>query len=217
MRTLLFIILVALTSFSVEAADEGYIIVFLNKKSDAAQLSEAETETIMKGHMANMERLAKEGKLLAAGPFEGGGGIFIMKSTSVREVEGWISTDPGVQAKRWSIEIMPYNPRHGGVCPVKAPYDMVFYTFVRFDALVDKSAAANYTEIIKQHNEYVKRLVGSGNIITEAVFGDQVGGILVVKGELQKEVVEADPGVQQGMIEFKLKKLYIAKGSFCEQ
>jgi uncharacterized protein YciI len=217
MRTLLFIILIALTSFRVETPDEGYTIVFLNKKSDAAELSKTETETIMKGHMANMERLAQEGKLLAAGPFEGGGGIFIMKSTSVSEVEGWISTDPGVKAKRWNIEIMPYVPRHGGICPVKAPYDMVFYTFVRFDAIVNKSTAANYTEIIKQHNEYVKQLVSSENIIAEAAFGDHEGGILIVKGELQKEIVEADPGVQQGMIEFNLKKLYIAKGSFCEQ
>lgn len=51
----------------------------------------------MKGHMANINRLAKEGKLIVAGPFDGGG-VFILNTTSTDEARLWLNTDPGVQA-----------------------------------------------------------------------------------------------------------------------
>ncbi len=48
------------------------IFVFLNKRTDKAELPEAEVKKIMDGHMANISRLAKEGKLISAGPFDAG-------------------------------------------------------------------------------------------------------------------------------------------------
>lgn len=194
-----------------------YSIVFLNKKADADQLPKDQIDKIMEGHLANIDRLAKEGKLLAAGPFEGGGGIFILNTTSTEEAQEMLSTDPGVQAKRWNIEILPYKPRIGSVCPVGEKYEMTSYQFVRYDAIVSKSTATNFPQILRKHDEYLKQLAGTGNIITEAVFGDHDGGILVMKGDLQKEVIEADPAVQEGLLELQFKKLWIAKGSFCEK
>jgi hypothetical protein len=41
--------------------------------------------------------------------------------------------------------------------------------------------------------------------------------VLVMKGEVKREVFESDPGVQEGLIDLTIKKLFIAKGSFCEQ
>ena len=38
-----------------------------------------EVKKIMEGHLANINRLAKEGKLTAAGPLDEGGGIFIFR------------------------------------------------------------------------------------------------------------------------------------------
>jgi uncharacterized protein YciI len=216
LKCTLFILLIAMTRFSV-AQSKTYSIVFLHKKADATQLSKAETDKIMEGHMANIKRLAKEGKLIVAGPFEGGGGIFILKSTSQEEVKQWLSADPGVQAERWTVEILPYTPRIGSLCAVKEPYEMVMYNFIRYDAIVSKFTASNYTEILRKHDAYLKQLAQTGNIVTEAIFGEHDGGILIIKGDLQKEVVEADPGIQEGLLEFDVKKLYIAKGSFCEQ
>lgn len=199
------------------AQEKQYTIVFLNKKTDNEKISPEETKKIMDGHMANMARLSKEGKLLAAGPFDGGGGIFIMKSTSVSEVEQWISTDPGVQAQRWDIEILPYLPRHGGVCPVGENYTMTHYTFVRFDAVVSKFTAGNQGNLMAKHDEYLKEIIQTGNVVTEAVFGETDGGILILKGELDPTLVQADPAVTEGLIEPRIKKLYIARGSFCEE
>jgi uncharacterized protein YciI len=198
-------------------AQNPYVFVFLNKKTDAEKLSEEASKKIMEGHMGNMDKLAKEGKLVAAGPFEGGGGIFIMKTLSVDEAKQWISTDPGIQAKRWNVEVLPFTPRQGQICPVNPPYEMTFYSFVRFNAVVSKFNAATYPAIIKKHNDYLKEIGKTGNVIAEGIFGENDGGILIMKGEVSKELFESDPGVQEGLIDIETKKLYIAKGSFCER
>jgi uncharacterized protein YciI len=216
MKTLLLLFFCVILS-SGYGQTKNYTIVFLHKKSDGAQLSQEESKKIMDGHMANMGRLSKEGKLLAAGPFEGGGGLFIMNSTNEEEVKSWISTDPGVQAKRWNIEILPYEPRHGGICPVGEKIEMTFYTFVRFNLAAAKSASLNIPETMEGHNNFVKELIGGGKVITEAGFGENQGGILVFNGEIDSTTFESDPGVREGLLETQVKKLYIARGSFCEK
>ena len=197
--------------------DKKFAFVFLHKKPDAAKLSKEETDKIMQGHMSNIGRLAKEGKLIAAGPFDGGGGIFVLKTTSIDEAKQWLSTDPGVQAQRWNVEILPFSVRHGSICSAKEPYEMVSYEFIRYTASVSKFTAQDYPEIFRKHDDYLRQITSTGNALLEGTFGDHEGGILVMRGDLQKEVIELDPGVQQGLLELMFKKLWIAKGAFCEQ
>lgn len=216
MRLIVTLLLVA--TFFHCTAQKSYTFVFLNKKADKTELPADEIKKIMDGHMANISRLAQEGKLIAAGPFDGGGGIFILNTTSIEEAETWLSTDPGVQAKRWNVELLPYTPRTGSVCSLQPPYEMVNYHFIRFTAIVTKSTAHNYPDILKRHDEYVKQKFGSsGNLITEGIFGDSDGGILVLKGDLQKDIFDNDPGVQEALLQVDIKKLFIAKGAFCEK
>jgi uncharacterized protein YciI len=216
MRSLLiaFITLCSVTSFS---QDKKYTFVFLNKNPQAEKLAKEESDKIMQGHMANIEKLASEGKLLAAGPFEGGGGIFILNTTSIEEAKQWISTDPGIQAKRWNIEMFPYRPLIGSVCTLSPPYEMVMYSLFRFDAVMQKDNAGSYGSIMKEHKDYIKSLEAAGNVITHGIFGEDDGGIVVMKGDVQKEVFENDPAVEKGITTLHLKKLYIAKGAFCEK
>jgi len=214
MKTFLTITLLAI---SMLGYSQKFTFVFLNKKPDAEKITPEESKKIMDGHMANINRLASEGKLISAGPFEGGGGIFILNTTSVDDAKQWLSTDPGVQAKRWDIEMFPYTPRIGSACSLNPPYDMVMYTFVRFDAIVSKPTAATFPMIIKKHDDYLKKLSETGNVVAEGIFGDNEGGILVMKGDIQRDVIESDPGIQEGLLEFKILQLYIAKGAFCEK
>jgi hypothetical protein len=39
----------------------------------------------------------------------------------------------------------------------------------------------------------------------------------VLRADVTKEIVDADPAVNTGSLKFEMKKLYIAKGSFCEK
>jgi uncharacterized protein YciI len=217
MKKILFLFLVgaACAPFSANAQNQ-YSLVFLNKKIDAEHLPKEQVDKLMEGHMNNMKLLAKEGKLLAAGPFEGGGGIFVMNTKSVNEAKSWISNDPGVQANRWNVEVIPFTPRHGKICIAPEPYEMVNYSFIRFDAVVSKFTASTFPEIIRKHNTYLNELERTGNVIMEGIFGENDGGVLVMKGDIKPEVFESDPGVQEGLIDLTIKKLFIAKGSFCE-
>lgn len=204
------------TAALVYSQPKTYTIVFLNHKPDAEKIDKETQTKLFEAHMANINRLAKEGKLLAAGPFDGGGGIFILNTTSVSEAESWVETDPAVKAKRWNLEILPYIPRVGSICPAAEPYEMVKYTLVRFNAIVDKFTASSYPNLIRQHDDFVKTVSKTSQVVTEAIFGDNEGGILVVMGDLPLDAFSTDPGVQQGLLDVEFKKLYIARTSFCE-
>ena len=211
------VVWLALAPLAMAAQQKSYTIVFLNKKPAVARLDEAESKKLMDGHMTNIQRLADEGKLLAAGPFDGGGGLFIFNTTSLDEAQAWVNTDPAVQANRWDIEILPYTPRTGSICPVSGEPEMISYGFVRFNAIVDKFTASNYPAIIRHHDEFLREAIDPADIVTEAIFGPNEGGILILRRELPADAFVLDPGVQQGLIHVDIKKLYIPRTSFCEQ
>jgi uncharacterized protein YciI len=66
------------------------------------------TKKIQEGHLANITRLYKEGKVVLAGPFDGGGekrGILIFKVDSIAEADALAATDPAVMAGRLKIDL----------------------------------------------------------------------------------------------------------------
>lgn len=211
---ILYLVFFCIPSF---AQSNSFTFVFLNNKEDKATLPKEEVDKIMEGHMANINTMAKEGKLIVAGPFEGGGGIFIFNSTSVEEVKNWISEDAGIKAKRWNIEVLPFTIRAGSACAVGEQYEMTKYQFIRYTSNLTKFTIADAPLTFNKHDDYLKKIEQTGNVIAEGIFGDREGGILIMKGDLQKEVIEFDPAVQEGLLELDFKQLYVAKGSFCEK
>jgi len=214
MRKITFLLL--FVSFFGYSQEKKFAFVFLNKKFDKVDLPKEEEDKVMEGHMVNIKRMAKEGKLLAAGPFDGGGGIFVFNSTDQDQVKDWLATDPGVKANRWNLETLLYTPRFGSVCLANEPYEMVGYEFIRYTANITKYNVQRAPEIAKEHDDYLRKLIQTGNVIAEGLFGDD-GGILIIKGELDKKVIEADPSLNEGLYQLGYKKLYIAKGAFCEK
>jgi uncharacterized protein YciI len=198
-------------SFGIATAQD-FTIVFLNKKLDKAELPEAEVKKLMDGHMANMARLAKEDKLWAAGPFDGGGGIFIFKSGSLDDVREWIKTDPGIAAKRWDIEILPFKPRYGSVCAVGEKYEMTNYYFVRYS----HPGMTDDVDTNSAHQVFIKSWIEGGGVIAEESLGAGQGSILVLKEEPSADKIASDPAVKGNKANADVKKLFIAKGSFCE-
>lgn len=217
MRRLLILLVLLINCTAVLAQEKKYTFVFLNTNSDAPKISREELDNILQAHLSNQDTLVRQGRLLVAGPFQGGGGIFILNTGSDAEARQWLMTDPGIRAKRWNVETFPYTPRVGSVCLVSEPYEMVNYSLIRFDAIVSKYTASTYPQILKKHDEFLNRLAATGNVVAEGIFGSGDAGIIVMKGDVQREVFEADPGVQEGLIELTIRNLYIARGSFCEK
>ncbi len=87
-----------------------YVMAFL--KAGPKRDHDAETaERIQKAHMANINKMASEGKLAVAGPFLDATevrGIYIFNVQSVEEAKALTETDPAVQAGRLSMELHPW-------------------------------------------------------------------------------------------------------------
>lgn len=209
------ILLLWISSFAL-SAKPSRIFVFLNKRTDIPELPKEKLDKMMEGHIANISKMKKDGRLLAAGPFDGGGGIFIFNSTSVEEVTQWLASDPGIRAERWKVEILPFTFRTGQTCSVKEPYEMTSYQFIRYTSYIAKFNIQDVPEIFGKHDDYLKGIKKTGNVISEGTFGDTDGGILIMKGDLDPTVIEMDPAVREGLLQTDIKKLWIAKGSLCE-
>jgi uncharacterized protein len=88
-----------------------YVMVLLVRPENAPTYSEEESKKLQEGHLANITRLANEGKLLVAGPFGDDTalrGIFILDVGSVEEAKVLVETDPAVQAGRLKPEYHPW-------------------------------------------------------------------------------------------------------------
>jgi uncharacterized protein YciI len=202
-------LLLCLLLFSTEAVAQPYVFVFLNKKTDKAVLAKEEEDKLMEGHMNNMKRLGQEGKLQIAGPFEGGGGIFVFNSGSVAEVSSWVESDPAVKAKRWNLEIFPFEVVHGSLCKAAEPFEMTMYSFVRFDPTV------GLMEDLQSHVMFMKNF--RSDVLIAGKLGSDGLSLMIVKGKLEDSEVVVDPLVKSKALTPTYKSLYIAKGSFCEK
>ena len=199
------------------AQGKSFVFMFLNKRTDQKELPKEQLDKLMEGHMANIKKMAVEGHLIAAGPFEGGGGIFIFNTTSKEDVGEWIKGDPAIQVNRWNLEMLLYTPRTGSACLAKEPIQMTMYSFVRYIPNIAKFNVQNAPELFSKHDDYLKEIKKNGSVIAEGSFGDNEGGILILKEEPDLNLLENDPAVREGLLEINQKKLYIARGAFCEK
>jgi uncharacterized protein YciI len=96
----------------------GYIVVLLQRGPAWTAEKTPETQRLFEGHMANIKAMAKSGKLVLAGPFDAEptrtdafAGLFVFDSESREEVEGLLTGDPAIVARRLVPVIYPwYGP-----------------------------------------------------------------------------------------------------------
>lgn len=197
-------------------AQKEFTLVMLHKRQDLPAMPKEEVDKLMQGHFANMEKLHKEGHLVAAGPFEGGGGIFIFNSTNRADIDRWLADDPGVQAQRWRLEVLPYKPVIGSICAVSEPYQMVNYSFIRFVPQLTKDNQRDATRLFLAHQDLISGLNTNKVIITHVQMGE-LEDLVIATEAINADRFTTDPAVQQGLLAVEAKKLFIAKGSFCEK
>ena len=98
---------------SVGADDYGmrrYVLVIL-KSGPKPMPAGTERDEMFKGHMANINRLAEEGKLALAGPFDGVDGwrgLFILAVTDIEEARQLVATDPVISSGEMIAEYHKY-------------------------------------------------------------------------------------------------------------
>ncbi len=111
---------------SLKADDYGmrmYYFVILKTGSNTSDNKE-ETSAAFRGHLDNINKLVKEGKLIVAGPFGKNEkqyrGLFIFIAENKEEVEKLLSTDPAVAQSFLEAEI--YDWYGSAALPTYLPY-----------------------------------------------------------------------------------------------
>lgn len=74
--------------------------------------SKEETQKLFEGHMANINKLAEEGKLVVAGPFMKNDrnyrGIYVFNVETIEEAKALVATDPAIKANLLEAELTPW-------------------------------------------------------------------------------------------------------------
>ncbi|MEI8211489.1 MAG: YciI family protein [Planctomycetota bacterium] len=87
-----------------------FVMAFLKSGPNRDQDKEVASQ-LQKAHMDNIGKLAREGKLILAGPFGDDGdirGIYVFDTDSVEVAKSWTETDPAIQAGRLTMELHPW-------------------------------------------------------------------------------------------------------------
>lgn len=78
-----------------------YVMVILTT-GPATGVDKKTSDSLFAGHMSNMGVLAKDNRLIVAGPFGKNDlkyrGIFVFNTSSIDDAKQWVATDPAVKA-----------------------------------------------------------------------------------------------------------------------
>ncbi len=90
---------------------KNYIFVILRTGEYNTEVK-AERDSLFRGHMENINKLADAGRLVVAGPFgkndKNYRGLFILNTTSIEEAEQWLAGDAAVNAKLFDVEYIKW-------------------------------------------------------------------------------------------------------------
>lgn len=88
----------------------SYVMAFL-KRGPNRSADSLTAANLQRAHLDNIKRLAKEGKLILAGPFMDSGdvrGIYVFAVATIEEAEALTATDPAIQAGSLVMELHPW-------------------------------------------------------------------------------------------------------------
>ncbi|MBS1809476.1 MAG: hypothetical protein JST84_15055 [Acidobacteria bacterium] len=213
---------------------EKYQFGILKRGPNWTAESTPETTKIQEGHMANINRMAKLGKLVAAGPIAGNGelrGIFIFKAVSLAEANALAAEDPAIKAGRLVLETMEWSGQKGiGLkvqnqlkAGIEPKYTMTKY-YLALLSKGDQATAPSSPEkqnIQLSHLWYIRRQLDAKSFVAAGPFaGNQsLLGIFVIAAnspaEAQK-LAEADPAIAAGHLKFEIHTWWSAKETWLE-
>lgn len=213
------IIIFILIAFSKLSFGDNYYFVFLNTNPNRENISEEEEKLIQTKHLLNIDSLYNIGKLVAAGSFEGGGGIFVLVAPDMDSAQNIVNSDPVIRKNRFNIEIFEFTISRGKIHQPLQPFEMVYFYTLRFNA---KENTQISEEVYK--NAYMRHLALNepikDSILIDGSFGKENGIIQLFNFSTEEKlypIINNDPFINQGLYKAEIRKLWIAKGTFCNK
>jgi uncharacterized protein YciI len=198
---------------SAPAAPEHYFfyhLVLLRRPANAPQMDPDALKKLQQAHMDNIRRLAKEGKLVLAGPLLDDTplrGIFVLNTNSMDEAKRWTLTDPAVQANRLAPEfhiwIQPTSTF--STPPESNPMENYALVLYKKGGKFQPLSAPEIRPVITRHLAFLKSQRESGKMVVGGPFKDGTGdslGLLIfaTTPEEASQIVSQDPFVQAGEV-----------------
>jgi uncharacterized protein YciI len=209
---------------------DTYQVAFLKRGPTWTAEVTPEVERLQAAHMANMQRLANEQKLIGGGPFVDGGqwrGLFIFKVGSVAEARALSATDPAVQAGRLALDVYEWWGPKGVGEPYRArvrqnpdaPADMRRYQL----AVLQRGPAWTQEEtperqaLQRRHLGYLTQLTEEGVLRAAGPLDGSDGWLGLAFYQLDSPVeararAEADPAVRAGRMTVEVLTLMMDSG-----
>lgn len=213
MKILRIFILAFLFSGSAFAQDvQKEFFVFLNTNPDKKEIPEDSVTALQKAHLANIGALYKKGLLTAAGPFQNGGGMFILLAPNLDSAQNILKTDPAISADRFRLEVLPLTFLHAKVCEIHDEDAMGAYQTLRL-LPKDKKMPVDASS--------VKKMSKKARLKAAIAFNSGGGIIIFEKGEVSDPEAfenELDPKTLRKLkanFEFEFKQLWTAEETFC--
>lgn len=209
---------------------ENYQLGFLRKGPNHGTGTKEEADKIQAGHMANISKMAADGKLFAAGPMGDNGdlrGIFIFRGISAEEAKALAAEDPAIKADRLKLDLFPWMaaPKAiGGKLMEeykknpKVPMTMAKHHFVllKRNAKSMEGSAEELQKLQIAHLWNVRRLLDEGKAVAAGPVGNagDLAGIFVFATESMEEAkawAENDPMVKAGRLTAEIHPWFVAK------
>ncbi len=208
-----------------------YYLALLSRGPKWTPEQTPEVERIQAEHMKNIQKMAGDGKLVAAGPITDGGqlrGIFILAVRSIEEAKSLAEGDPAVKSGRLAVEVHPWMSQKGigarQAAEVKAnpqaKFEMTTYQLGL--ALRGPKATTESTpesqRLQADHLANIFKLIGSGKLgaAGPCMDGGNLSGVFVFQvGSMEeaKALADSDPFVKAGVLVVELHPWMAAKGA----
>jgi uncharacterized protein YciI len=208
-----------------------YYLTLLSRGPKWTPEQTPDTERIQGEHMKHIQKMAGDGKLVAAGPITDGGqlrGIFIFGVSSIEEAKALAESDPAVKAGRLAVEVHPWMSQKGIgeriAAQVKANpqanFEMTTYQLglAHRGPKATSESTPESKQLQADHLSNIFKLIGSGKLgaAGPCMDGGNLNGVFMFQvGSMEeaKALVDADPFVKAGIIVVELHPWMAAKGT----
>lgn len=208
---------------------DQYQFAFLKRGPNWTPGSTPETQKIQEGHMANINKMAQLGKLMAAGPMGGSGdirGIFVFKVASMAEAKALAAEDPAIKAGRLALEWLTWMaPKGIGVKlneafrkdpNIKMTMAMHHLVLLKKGEKWTAQTSPELQQLQLEHLWSIRRRLDDKTYMAAGPLAgsDTLAGLLVIAAaapEEAKTIAESDPMVKAKHLAVELHPWYVAK------
>ena len=198
-------------------SDNSMFFVFLNPNPAKPLTSVQQENHSQTVHTQYINKLTSEKIVKADGKFKDGGGMMIIQAENIEKAKKMVRADPVVASGIYITETLPLTVANNWVCGAKKPYEMVTYELVRL--IFNDDYFGDLDRMSRENRIFMSNLNNSNDfVMMQGNFSNYNEGVLILNVPTKEEaekIIKKNPAVKEGQIKYEIRRLKIAKGTFC--